>query len=52
MSRDGITIDPSDLERVRKDIILSPQVDIIVVYHACQVLTLFGNERQDQRSRA
>lgn len=32
VSRDGITIDPSDLERVRKDILrLRPQVDIMVV---------------------
>lgn len=34
MSRDGITIDPSDLDRVRDDIKrLRPQVDIVVVSH-------------------
>jgi poly-gamma-glutamate synthesis protein (capsule biosynthesis protein) len=32
VSRDGITIEPSDLERLRKDILeLRPQVDIMVV---------------------
>jgi poly-gamma-glutamate capsule biosynthesis protein CapA/YwtB (metallophosphatase superfamily) len=34
MSRDGITVDPGDLDRVRADIRkLRPQVDIIVVSH-------------------
>lgn len=34
MSRDGITVDPSDLDRVRADIRrLRPQVDIVVVSH-------------------
>src|SRR5262249_57417795 len=33
-SRDGITIDPADVERVRDDIRrLRPQVDIVVVSH-------------------
>jgi len=34
MSRDGITIEPADVERVRKDIQrLRPRVDIVVVSH-------------------